>query len=349
MQDSSKNSPNSPPQGDKRAFLLWASPGTREEIRDAARQGNFDELRGAADSAVAVITKGYCLDNDSFEEFEPLLHDLWYHYYQGGCYIPHDSAEQDRLAFHLLRIQGRGRLIRAAQSGDGVEIAQTPDGVLWETLPCFVADMTMYWVNDCATMEAGHRLNFAYFLARLATTGLDSDRLFQIALLLFRDTFETARPLGSLNDAEDANTNGKLADLTIAALLPAACAWICEAGSRIVGLSDASWNDCSGEIGHGGATYLNSDLGQRSPSAGFSPGRWLYWMKRLDEIVQEATKAGETALAEQANSALDCMLTHIDEQDSRVRKEFEAAGDDFIHDKDRFTAKKWFARHPSAE
>lgn len=126
-------------------------------------------------------------------------------------------------------------------------------------------------MNDFAAMDAAQRLNFSYFLAKCASTGLDHDRLFQIALLVSRDTFETVRPLGSLNDADTAYEN-----LSIATLLPSACAWLREAGRKIIILSDVCWNDCPADIGRGGPTFIESELGQKSSSAGFSPGRWLY-------------------------------------------------------------------------
>lgn len=102
--------------------------------------------------------------------------------------------------------------------------------------------MTDFWVNDCAAMGATQRLNFSYFLAKCASTGLDHDRLFQITLLVFRDTFETARPLGSINDTDTEN-------FSMAALLTSACAWLREAGRKIILFSDISWHDCPDDIG----------------------------------------------------------------------------------------------------
>ncbi|WEW55582.1 hypothetical protein PRK78_001013 [Emydomyces testavorans] len=343
MQDSPKDSASTPPKGDTHAFLVWASVGDRESVREAVRQGNFDELRSAANSKLVFMTERYCRLRDSVEIFEPTLHDLWYGYYQGAKSLSYASAGLDRLAFDILRTRGLGPLTRPVHGSHGVEIARTPAGVLWEDLPFFVTDMTDFWINDCATMEASQRLNFAYFLARLASTGLDNDRLCQIALLVFRDTFETVRPIGSLEKSGD----GTMHDLSIAALLPAACAWIREAGRKIIQLSDMSWNDCAGTIGQGGATFTQSELGQRS-SAGFSPWRWMYWLKRLDEIMQEATQAGEKNLAEYASEAIEFMLSHVEERKSRVLREFEAAGD-FIQDKSRFSIGKFLGWDQNSE
>lgn len=197
---------------------------------------------------------------------------------------------------------------RSVQNSDGsnedVEIPTTPAGVFWDDLPYFVADMTDFWVNDCAAMGATQRLNFSYFLAKCASTGLDHDRLFQIALLVFCDTFETARPLGSVNDT-DTET------FSIAALLTSTCAWLHEAGRKIILFSDISWHDCPDDIGRGSPTFLESELGQKSSSAGFSPGRFMYWLKRLDEIAQELAQAGKEKLAEDAEWTIDVMLVRL--------------------------------------
>ncbi|EAW08526.1 uncharacterized protein ACLA_032620 [Aspergillus clavatus NRRL 1] len=50
------------------------------------------------------------------------------------------------------------------------------------------------------------------------------------------------RPLGSSNDVEDEDPRRPMHALTIAALLPSACAWIGEAGQNIILLSEVSWN-----------------------------------------------------------------------------------------------------------
>ncbi|RYO92990.1 hypothetical protein DL766_005215 [Monosporascus sp. MC13-8B] len=325
----------------KHNYDIYVSQSTedRESVLDAIRQGDFDGLVGTSSSKLAVMTEGYCRSQQSFETFKPLLHDLWYGYYQGGRHPSHSSAEQDRLAFHILRARGMGALTKRARNGS-IETAVTLDGVAWEDLPFFVSDMTDFWFNDCACMEAAHRLNFASFLAKLASTGLCNDKLCRIALLVLRETFETVRPLGSVSSSADANAEATMGDLTISDLLPAACAWIREAGRKIVQLSDVFWNDCPGMTGGYGATFTASELGRGlSSSSGFSPQRWMYWLKRLDEIAEEANQAGESSVAEIASEAIDFMLSRVEETDSFVLKEFEAAADDFIGDKNRFSVR----------
>lgn len=92
------------------------------------------------------------------------------------------------------------------------------------------------------------------------------------------------------------------------------------------------WNDSSSSIGQGGDTFLKSELGQGA-SAGFGLWRWLYWLKRLNEIVKEAEQANEKHLAEQATEAIDIMLGHIEERNSKIFKVYEAAGDGLRQDK----------------
>ncbi|RHZ52988.1 DUF3632 domain-containing protein [Aspergillus thermomutatus] len=212
-------------------------------------------------------------------------------------------------------------LSKIAPSGCGIDIARTPDGAVWNDLPFLDTDMTDFWVNDCVAMGAKQRLNAASFLAKLASTRVAKDRLCQIALLLFRDTFEAVRPLGSSNEPDDEDPRRTMHVLTIAALLPSACAWIREAGHNIILLSDVSWNDCSSStIGKGGFTFVKSELGQRVPG-GF-------------------TKADEMGLAEHAAKAIDIMLGNVKERNSQILRVFESAGDAVHQDKDLLGPKK---------
>jgi hypothetical protein len=99
-------------------------------------------------------------------------------------------------------------------------------------------------------------------------------------------------------------------------------------------LSDVSWNECShSTIGRGGWEYTQSELGQRAPN-GFSPWRWLYWLKRLHQIADEASKADEKILAEQAAKAIDIMLGDVKQRNSQILRVFETASDAVTQDKD---------------
>ncbi|KAE8390642.1 hypothetical protein BDV23DRAFT_172270 [Aspergillus alliaceus] len=86
-------------------------------------------------------------------------------------------------------------------------------------------------------------------------------------------------------------------------------------------LSDVSWNDCSS----------NYYFGKRS-FGGFSPWRWLYWLKRLHEIVDEAVQADGKSLAEHATRAINIMVENVKTRNSQILKVSEAAGADLDHD-----------------
>ncbi|CAG8899422.1 unnamed protein product [Penicillium egyptiacum] len=337
MHDLLRDSPSSSPRGSP------YGPGDWAELEEVARAGNFDVLRSVTYNRVWITGQSYCRNRASIDSCERHLQSLWYVYYQCARHVSHESFEQDRWVLDIIRTRGRGPLTRPAPGG-GIDIARTPEGTVWNDLPFLATDMTEYWINSCAEMDSKQRINAASFLAKLASTRIANDRLCQIALDLFRDTFESERPLGSSNEADDENEDRHrtIHGLTIASLLPSACAWIREAGHNIILLSDASWNDCShSTIGTGGFTFVQSELGQRAPG-GFSPWRWLYWLKRLHQIAEEASKADEKLLAEQAANAIDIMLSDVKERNSQILRVFEGAGDAVTQDKDFMGLKrKW--------
>ncbi|KAJ5804376.1 uncharacterized protein N7518_000679 [Penicillium psychrosexuale] len=342
MHDLLRDSPSSAPRASSGGFAA-CSRADRADLEEAARAGNFDILQSVACNRTWIMGQRYCRNRASIDSCESYLHSLWCVYYQCARHVSHESFEQDRWVLDILRTRGHGPLTRPAPGG-GIDIARTIDGTVWNDMPFLATDMTECWINDCAEMNGKQRLNAASFLAKLASTRIANDRLCQIALILFRDTFESERPLGSSNEPDDEHEEHRrtMAGRSIASLLPSACAWIREAGHNIILLSDVSWNDCSDTtFGTGGFNFVQSELGQRAPG-GFSPWRWLYWLKRLHEIADEASKADEMVLAEQAAKAIDIMLIDVKERNSRILSVFEAAGDAVTEDKDFMGLKrKW--------
>jgi hypothetical protein len=116
----------------------------------------------------------------------------------------------------------------------GIDIARTVEGTLWNDLPFLITDMTDFWVNNSVSLSSSQRLNFASFLAKLASTRINKDRLCQIALVLFRTTFEDGRDLRTTDDLDDEDPKASIRSLDLARLLPSACAWIKEAGYNII-------------------------------------------------------------------------------------------------------------------
>lgn len=299
----------------------------KEDVRAAAARGEFEELRGLAfNNRTSIISERYCTVGDGVDSLEGYLHSTWHIYYQLGRYTSHETPNHDSLVLDILRIQGLGLLTRPVLGVYGIDIARTIEGTLWNDLPFLVTDMTGYWITNCASLSGIQRLNFASFLAKLASARVSKDRMCQIALVLFRTALEEGRELGTTEgpDEEDAQRNIK--SLDIAQLLPSVCAWIKEAGHNIIQLSEVSWNDCPNTIGHGGEMFFQSELGKRSP-AGFTPWRWMYWLKRLHEIHDQAKQTNEKRLEGYAVDAIDLMVSNVRERKSDILRVYKAAED----------------------
>ncbi|KAL7932091.1 hypothetical protein V8C35DRAFT_308463 [Trichoderma chlorosporum] len=346
MQDSPKDVAGPSVVDDFMAQLQWLSKGDRESIEEAIRQKDFDGLKSSANSKISFINEEYSRAGRPADAFKPILQDLWYLYYQVGKNVPYSSPEQDKWILHILQARGQGNLTRRAQSSQKDddddnhkrEIATTSAGVIWDDLPFFTADMADFWVKDFATMSATQRVNLSHFLAKLTSTGVD-DNLCGIALLIFIDTFETVRSMSSLVDQSNEDSHRILHDLTIADLLPAAQAWLHDASHKIIQLSDKLWNSPP-TFKRDETTFNQSELGRRS-SAAFSPWRWMYWLKRLEEIKEEAKQAGEITLAKDVMGTMEHMLTMVDQTDTLVQRELEAVGN-LVRNQHRFSRNAFF-------
>ena len=120
--------------------------------------------------------------------------------------------------------------------------------------------------------------------------------------------------------------------LEIINLLPSAVAWLKIAGHNLLFLSEVYWNQCPSDVSRGGETFLDSELGQKSPS-GFSPWRYLFWLKRLNEIQEEAKSANENALEKLASDGVNYIVNTMKERNSEVIKAFKNGGDILHQDK----------------
>ncbi|KAJ5153874.1 Protein of unknown function DUF3632 [Penicillium coprophilum] len=233
---------------------------------------------------------------------------------------------------------------RYCDIGDGVDSLEGSIHSLWymyyelgrnissESPEHEAGDMTEFWLNHGASMSGTHRLNFATFLAKLASTRVAKDRLCQIALLIFRNLFESPQALRSGEESDEENQNRGIKQLEIFHLLPAAIAWLNIAGDNLILLSDVYWNDCPSNIGRGGEGFLESDLGQRSPT-GFSPWRYMFWLKRLHEIQEEAKQANENALEELATDGIEYMVDKVKDRNAEVLRAYKNGGDALHQDK----------------
>lgn len=331
-----------PPMDNASSFLLNLRSPAQWEMREVARKGELDSLLGSANNRAWCIANEYC-NSDAIDHVIPHLHSIWMFYFFGARYTSHKSTEQDRLVLDILRLRGRGPLTRLSPGECGLDIARTPSGTVWNDLPYLAADMTEFWMKECGEMSRTQRLNVSTFLAKLASTRVANDQLCQIALPLFQRAFEKETPLGSTKEPDEEDQRRSMIGLSIADLLPSVHAWLREAGHNLILLSDLSWNDCTNnEIGELGYDLEQSEFGQRCVG-GFSPFRWLFWLKQLHLIADEAVKADEASLAETAKEAIECMFHRVHERHSPIIQAFETASDAIKNDehlqrlKDRFS------------
>jgi hypothetical protein len=304
---------------------------SRQNVRECLARGEIESVRiGTFTNRPWIISDRYCALGDGVDSLEGYIRSIWYAYYELARLAPYETAEQDRLVLEIVRIQGLGPLTRPTSGNYGIDIARTVDGTLWNDLPFLATDMTDFWINNCGPMSSVQRLNFASFLAKLASTRVSKDRLCQIALILFRSTFEGVREL-SIPDNEDEDPSRQINGLALADLLPAAYAWISEAGHNIIQLTDVFWNDCSSEIGQGGRDFVESQLGMRSPT-GFTPWRWMFWLKRLHEIRDRAIAAHEEKIGRYAADCIECMVNKAKERNSGILRIYQNGGSDLKED-----------------
>ena len=297
----------------------------------ARREGTDNSLWKTASNMCSTINKRCSVGDYSDEELDADLHDLWFLFYQAAKHTSSASANQDRLAFQILQAREQdvtplvplpiGR--RARHFGSG--------GPVWDHLPFFAADMVKFWKQDCASMSAEQRLNVATFLAKLASIGLAEEKMCVTAFHLFRDALEMARPLGQLGSQDDEDANRGMQHLTIAALLPAVNAWLFHAGRRIIQLSEILWSGAHISEGRLGPLVRDEASSEEPDRGGFSPKRWMYWLKRLEEICLEARRVGEDDLADFVWRMMDNMLLIVDETNSVLRAEVMSIAGEFRH------------------
>ncbi|KAJ5794186.1 hypothetical protein N7457_000785 [Penicillium paradoxum] len=327
------------PKGIADISCLDSRSHSQEDVRQSIARGELEEVRGAAIYNRTWITSDrYCNVGDGVDSLEGYLHEIWYMYFQLSQHTSHEKPDHDRLVLDILRIQGKGPLTRPVKGVYGIDIARTVEGTLWNDLPFLVTDMTDLWINNGGPMSGTQRLNFASFLAKLASTRVCKDRMCQVALLIFRCLFEERQELRTTDDQDDETPKRSMSSLEIMHLLPAASAWFDEAAYNLMQLSEVSWNDCPSEISQGGQMFIESEFGKRSPT-GFTPWRWMYWLKRLHEIEEAAKEAGEKRLEEYATGAISSMIKEMEERNSHILRVYKTSGDVIYHDKRLFRLK----------
>ncbi|KAB8068021.1 hypothetical protein BDV29DRAFT_185219 [Aspergillus leporis] len=220
---------------------------------------------------VKNITSRYTKSDLSIDLYEHDLRELWYLIIQGAKVTDAKHPAQDRLAGQILHAREMGVISRRGAASGVEEEALTSNGKIWVDLPFLVQEVEVAW-KAAAELPAKQRHNLSAFIARLSAWGVCDPELCACALSIFRDTFETRRPLTATNDKQGD------ALLSIAELLPAAVVWFELCAYKIESLCLSTQGFVSLTIG---------DLAREAqvvPDTGFSTSRWLFWRRRLEDI-----------------------------------------------------------------
>jgi hypothetical protein len=326
---------SSTPQGPPELTLFNHRERDVEGIRLLLARRGYAKVRSLARNRIWSISSRYCQLEDGVDSLVGYVHEAWSMYYMLSRYTARDTLEHDLLVLDILRIQGLGPLTHRVHGNYGIDIARTIEGTLWNDLPFLVSDMTEHWTRDCPVISGAQRLNFTSFLAKAASTRVCKDRLCQIGLFTLRLTLEDARDLGSADEPDNEDRERSTTELTIAHLLPSALEWIKEANANLLLLSDVSWNDCSGVVSQSGWLFVESALGERCPT-GFSPWRYLFWIKRLRQIKEEADAAGQKSIGKQAQDTFSMMLLGMETRQPGILQDFSKSADAIREDKDLY-------------
>ncbi|KAI0971567.1 hypothetical protein F4678DRAFT_88888 [Xylaria arbuscula] len=292
---------------------IFAHMRTTDEAR--ARGGDVRGLWTTADNTISHLSSHFVTEPhvDFSGGWTFQLQNLWHLYYVTGKHCSEEAVAP--VVLQIIETSQRGLLARNQIGSSGViEVEHAPVVVrvgnhiiqqyLWQDLPFLVPDMTSYWMQDCARMSSSQRVRISFFWASLAAASSApwSYGLCRIALIVLRDTLETQRRLvraGVEPGGEDSENTGRSIDmLTIADLLRAANAWLVRAGGRITQLCEAGDSNAATRL----TMPVPDEVSQLGPLAqaagvqevpgGFSSQRWLFWLRRLDEIGAEASPQG---------------------------------------------------------
>lgn len=308
------------PVGNPTATRLAVSAEMRRAVTDAAQSdGSNNDLWETAMSTISNIQLRYSRSKKEGGEFEVDLHDLWFIFYQAAKNTVPESHMHDRLVLQIIQARELGPLRRGKTSD--LNIATTSDGVIWTGLPFLATDMVQFWSQDWAGMSPSQRLGFATFLAKLASVGVCNNKLCIAALTILHDALETRRPLGKWGESNAEHPISASNDVTIAELLPSVNLWLYHAGNKLIQLAEDMWESDAGTglVGE----LLREDASRGALSGGFSPERWIFWLKRLQQIRREAYGAGDAHLAEYATKMVGNMLLMVEERDSAVRDKLQ--------------------------
>ena len=251
--------------------------------------------KGLRESMLGLGDQFFSHDVDA-TQLEEGLHDLWDEVIHAARILPADSPEVDRLVMLILEARELGLFVRKDNDNNAPqerEVARLPNGQsLWTDLPYLVQEVRDAWTKESNAYTSAERESLAVLTAKLCAVGVCPTELGDCALWLFREAFETERPLTMITTASG-TTSLSGASLpadkgpipSVVDLLPACLSWLryanvklaklsVTASSRTIDIEDASVLSAPGSLAR------QADITQ----GGFSVARWLFWRRRFKEL-----------------------------------------------------------------
>ncbi|KAF7629712.1 hypothetical protein AFLA_013420 [Aspergillus flavus NRRL3357] len=229
------------------------------------------------------FTQEYIEHNWDLPFVEEGLHDLWDELIHVAKRHPADSAEHDRLITLILEVREWGTVTRkkkGASADEEPEQVILPNGQrLWVDIPYLVQEFQDAWMKESMGYTAAQREGLAALTARLCAVGVYPSELSCCALWLFKETFETERPLIRV-EGEGNATN---ACVPVVELLPACHAWLKYNSFKLAMFTATNHDYPPPSTGDSvQASTAPGDLVPKSefPCSGFSIPRWVFWRRR---------------------------------------------------------------------
>ncbi|PHH89385.1 hypothetical protein CDD83_6167 [Cordyceps sp. RAO-2017] len=296
--------------------------GIDEEIRNGADPGD-NTLNLTLQSFIHALTYRYANTTVPLLDIEAELHDAWYVCIQAAKHMHCSNHKQDALVRCLAAAKSMGHLRRpqAALGGSGADpelILFSDRSSFWADLPLFGTDLVREWTERYYSNEhydPDQRSYLAAFVGRLLSVGIHRGPA-DCLLSLLRETLETPRPLVSAPSADGDGSSGTKTAPVVEDLLRA----LQQLFHHVEGAVFMIRYHCSPNnslVPCGGAQV--SGLGELAlqsgtvRSAGFSPERWTFWARRLEELA----RCDVESIAGNADA---CLLELNREVDGKVGK-----------------------------
>ena len=196
-----------------------------------------------------------------------------------------DAFKVESLAELAKAIQDLGTLSLNGQP------VKTDLGTAWTELPYLGAQMREAWNTAPPDSSTEQWANLNSFAAQLTAKEASDFSLF--AIWTFRDALETPRPF---TERETGNSDAKAkteVDVSTDELLPAVLQWLEVSGDKLVALTIESHDYTRAGQSSPDPAFLGKlakDVG--IVKGGYSPRRWRFWRKRLEEISRAKDDSG---------------------------------------------------------